>query len=207
MYTIEYVFNIGSVSDNNLNNNSTVISEGIELHNQGWPQPPSGYTFSKVKVSGRVTSLTGNAAVQFGRGNSNDKIYSTTGDFTVDFTDESYDGSTTNGAKRYKYFNSLPFALRLWASYNSYIAVENLCFHIFFTSSNTPNSNSVFPGEIILAPESVPSFQTGDLLSAGYDFQQYSLITADDWNNSKYGIEQRYARATDGTFYDYSTFT
>lgn len=207
MYTIEYIFNIGSVSENNLNNNSTILSQGIELHNQGWPQPPSGYTFNKILVSGNVTSLTRNAAVQFGRGNTNDNIYSTTGDFSIEFTDESYDGSTTNGAKRYKYFNSLPFALRLRAGYNSYIAVENLYFAIFFTSSNTPHSNSVFPGEIILAPESVPSFQTGDLLSAGYDFQQYSLITADDWNNSIYGRKMIYVRDTDGNFYNYPTST
>ena len=207
MYTIEYVFNIGSGSVNNLNNNSSTMSQGIELHNQGWPQPPSGYTFSKVIVQGTITSLTGTAAVRFGRGYSDDNIYSTTGDFTVDFTDESYDGSTTNGAKRYKYSNSLLFALRLWAGTRSYIAVENLCFFIQFTSLSTPNSEAVFPGEIILPPESVLYFQTGDLISDNYNFQQYSLITADDWNNSRYGIEQRYARATDGTFLDYSRFT
>ena len=208
MYTIEYVFNIGSGSVNNLNNNSSTSSQVIELHNQGWPlQLPSGYTFSKVRVAGRITSLTGTAAVRFGRGYTDDNIYSTTGDFIVDFTDESYDGSTTNGAKRYKYSNSALFALRLWASTKSYITVENLCFFIQFTSLSTPNSDAVFPGEIILPPGSVSSFQTGDLISHNSYFQQHSLITADDWNNSSYGTEYRYARATDGTFYDYSTFT
>jgi len=97
-----------------------------------------------------VTSLTGAAAVEFGHRYTNDKIYSKTGSFFIEFTGESYDGSTTNGAKRYKYSNSLPFALRLWTSYNSYIAVKNLVFHIRFTSSNTPHSDTVFPGEIIL---------------------------------------------------------
>lgn len=209
MYNIWYIYDFGDVSlTSSTSSTGYVESLPLQIHDSWLPNPPSGYTFSKVRIQAEVSTKSGYSCGQlcFGRHNTNDYIITapTNNISTLYFEGSDYDGSTTSGANRYKFSNNSQFALALRVTAGRAIIVTNLVFCIMYESETTPNNNSVFPGEVILSRLRT-DVQTGDQIYHIPDiFQQHSLITADDWNNSIYGTELRLARNSDGTFTPYS---